>query len=423
VGLRLAHPNRILEWHGVVAWEMGSRVGRQIIYGRNIMGFFSNQLRSVIEWTNPSPDTLIWQWDGGGDELKNASKLLINPGQAAIFVYEGQVKAIHDYPGMFELRTANLPFWTTISKIMQGFESEHKARIFFVRLTDFPNQKWGTKAPVKYDDPKYGFPVGLRAFGNFTFRILDPRKFFTEISSVRSVYNIAEIRNIIVDRIITPLTDLLAESGFSYSEIDRNRVELSTKLQKTLADEFTPLGFELTDFRIENTDFDEDTKRRINKIADQMADAHAINALGNVNNAGLNNYARVEQLKALNTAAGNQGGMAGAGVGLGAGLGMGAGMAGMMQGQQPQAPAGGGAPMIACGGCNAQMAQNAKFCPECGKANQPATAPCVACKAPLAVGAKFCPECGKPQAMNCPGCSKPMQAGAKFCPECGFKAS
>lgn len=299
------------------------------------MGFFSNQMRSVIEWTDPPPDALIYQWDGGGDELKNASKLLINPGQAAIFVYEGQVKAVHDYPGLFDLRTANLPFWTTISKIMQGFQSEHKARVFFVRMTEFLNQKWGTKAPIKYDDPKYKFPVGLRAFGNFSFKIVDPRKFFTEIASNRATFNISEIRTVIVDRCMTPLTDLFAKSGFSYSEIDRNRNELSTTLNKDLAPLFEPLGFEMTDFRIENTDFDEDTKRRINKIADSMADAHAVNALGDIGNGGLNNFARMEQLKALNSAANNQGGMAGLGVGMGAGMGLGQGMAGAFAQPQP----------------------------------------------------------------------------------------
>lgn len=384
------------------------------------MGFFGNQLRSVIEWKDPSPDVLIWRWDGGNDELKNMSKLLINPGQAAIFIYQGQVQAIHDYPGLFDLHTANIPFWTTISKIMQGFTSEHKANIYFVRMTDFMNQKWGTKAPIKYDDPKYKFPVGLRAFGNFSFRLVNPRGFFTEVTSNREVYTIAEIRNIIVDRLLTPLTDLFAESGFSYSEIDRNRVELSEKLQKAVGPILTPLGFELTDFRIENTDFDDDTKKRIDKIADKIADAHAINALGGVDQTSMRNFATVEQLKAVNTAAGNQGGGAGLGMGLGAGMGLGQGIAAGMMNQGMNAPA---APAtVACAACNAQMAPNAKFCPACGKPNTPAAAAtCVSCGKPMAAGQKFCPECGAPQTRSCPQCKASIAPNAKFCPECGLK--
>ncbi|MGM0598656.1 MAG: SPFH domain-containing protein [Candidatus Rifleibacteriota bacterium] len=308
------------------------------------MGFWGNQLRSVIEWVDPDPDVLISQWTGTNDELKNASKLIINPGQAAIFVYEGQVKAIHDFPGMFELKTANVPFWTTISKVMQNFTSEHKARIYFVRLTEFLNQKWGTKSPIKYNDPVYKFPVGMRAFGNFSFHITDPRKFFTEIASNQTVVPIGMVRNVIVDRIMLPLADVFAEAGYSYAEIDKNRMELSKQLSDLVKTEFEPLGFEMSDFRIENTDFDEKTQERIDKISDKMADAQAINAMGQINNQGLHAYSTIERLQALNAAAENPNGMAGAGVGMGAGMGMGMGMnmAGQMGGQgapQQQAPA------------------------------------------------------------------------------------
>ncbi|HLE13897.1 MAG TPA: zinc ribbon domain-containing protein [Anaerolineales bacterium] len=49
-----------------------------------------------------------------------------------------------------------------------------------------------------------------------------------------------------------------------------------------------------------------------------------------------------------------------------------------------------------CPSCNAPLASNVKFCPECGAKIQPAT---------------FCTECGGK-----------LQPGAKFCPECGSKA-
>lgn len=391
------------------------------------MGLFDTlkgQVRSVIEWKDPDGDILIWRWNGSNDELKNASKLIINPGQAAIFVYEGQIKAIHDYAGMFDLKTANIPFWTTITKIMQGFESEHKANIYFVKLTECMNQKWGTKAPIKYTDPVYKFPVGMRAFGNFSFHITDVRNFFTGIAGTADVYPVSQIKNIIVDRILLHITDLFAESGLSYAEIDSQRVELSTKLTEIVAPDFEKLGFEMTDFRIENTDFDEKTQERIDKISDSMADAQVMNALGGVNAQSMNNFATVEKLKAMNTAAGNEG-MAGAGMGMGMGAGMGMGMGNMMGQtfQQPvqQAPAAPAAATIPCSNCGKPMNENAKFCPECGTPNSKGKVACVACKAMIGEGLKFCPECGKPQSATCPECKKPVKAGAKFCPECGFK--
>jgi membrane protease subunit (stomatin/prohibitin family) len=50
--------------------------------------------------------------------------------------------------------------------------------VFFVKTTEILNQKWGTKNPVKYVDPVYNFPVKLRAFGNFSFKISDVEKFW-----------------------------------------------------------------------------------------------------------------------------------------------------------------------------------------------------------------------------------------------------
>jgi membrane protease subunit (stomatin/prohibitin family) len=360
------------------------------------MGIFDvkRQLRSVIEWKDPAPDLLVWRWDGSGDELKNASKLLVNPGQAAIFVYEGKVQAVQREPGLTQLSTANIPFWTTLTKILQAFESEHKANVYFVRTTEFLDQKWGTKGPIKYDDPKYKFPVGLRAFGNFSFRLAEPERFFTGVTSTRAAYSIEEARTALVDRMLTPLTDLMAESGFSYAQIDRNRVELADALKGGLAPVLSQLGFELCDFRIENTDFDDETRARINKIADKIADAQAINAMSGVEAGALRNYAAVEQLGALRDAAKNEGGVAGMGVGVGAGLGLGQAMAGALAGAAA-APA--AAPPAAL------------------------AVPCRACQKPIAPGTRFCPECGAAQALACPSCKKEIAPGTKFCPECGTK--
>lgn len=46
-----------------------------------------------------------------------------------------------------------------------------------------------------------------------------------------------------------------------------------------------------------------------------------------------------------------------------------------------------------CPSCNAPLASNAKFCPECGAKIQ-SQAHCTQCGAKLAAGAKFCTECG-----------------------------
>ena len=70
---------------------------------------------------------LFQQWEGNGDELKNAPKLIVGPGQGCIFVYEGKVKAVLNESRLVNLETGNIHFLTTVTKFMQFFDSEHKA--------------------------------------------------------------------------------------------------------------------------------------------------------------------------------------------------------------------------------------------------------------------------------------------------------
>jgi membrane protease subunit (stomatin/prohibitin family) len=270
------------------------------------------QLRSVIEWEKPREDVLFYRWSENGDEIKNASKLIVGPGQGCIFVYEGKVTAVIEEEGTVSLLTDNVPFWTTIKKVMQAFESEHKVGLYFYKRTRILDQKWGTRSPIKYDDPKYGFPVALRAFGNYSMQIFDANHFFTEVVGGAETFYVSEFREMMTNRIIHPLTDYLAEQKLSYAEIDARRDEIAVELTGRLQEDFGRLGFTLIDFRIEGTDFDDDTMRRINKIADVQADVHAAGTAEV-------SYRELQQLEALQDAAKNEAGAAGVFMGLGAG--------------------------------------------------------------------------------------------------------
>lgn len=279
------------------------------------MPFFDpleRQLRSVIQWDTDNKDTLFYRWSSNGDEIKNASKLIVGPTQGCILVYEGKIRAVFDKEGLFNIKTDNIPFITTLKKVMQFFQSEHKAEFYFYKKTIITNQKWGTVAPVKYIDPVYDFPVELIAFGNYSMQIKDPERFFVSIVGEQEYFGIENLRKIINARIVHPMSDTFAESKVSYNHIDEQREELGEALTEKLDKEFDKLGFHLSDFRIEGTEFDADTRDRIGKIADTKATHFAAKSVGV-------SYQDMRKLDALEAASKNEGGAAGVFLGAGAG--------------------------------------------------------------------------------------------------------
>ena len=56
------------------------------------MGLFFKQLANVVEWPEAIDSVLFWKWQN--QEIKKGSKLIIRPGQDAIFMYNGRIEGV-----------------------------------------------------------------------------------------------------------------------------------------------------------------------------------------------------------------------------------------------------------------------------------------------------------------------------------------
>ena len=281
-----------------------------------IANLFRNQLSAVIQWQADKQQYLWYKYPTKTDEIKNASKLIVGPGQGAVLVYEGKVVDVLTEEGTFNLKTDNHPFFTTLVNLRQNFESEHKLHIYFYRKAQVTNQQWGTSSPVKFIDEQYNLPVEMGANGTFSYQISDVEHFFKDIVGARTEVSDREIRELILGRLSQNIVTTIHKLGYSYNQIDGHLTEIGQELATLLNEETQKLGFTLTDFRIDGTLFDEQTQERIGRIADVTADSQAAQA------GGLT-YAELEKLRALRDAARNEGGLSGSGVQMGVGLEMG----------------------------------------------------------------------------------------------------
>ena len=269
-----------------------------------MFGIFKKQFASVIEWADNSANILWYQCPNiNNNEIKNASKLIVAPGQGCVLVYEGKIVDIIEEAGIYNLKTDNHPFITTLLKIRQSFESEHKLYIYFFKTTTTVNQGWGTSSPIKYLDPDYQFPIQLKMNGNYSYCISDIRHFYQQIIGQQKQYTVNDAKELITSRIIQVITSILASGKYAFLQIDSELNQISENVKKQLTDEFTKLGLSLTDFRIIASQFDQETENRIAKIANISVD---VIAAGKANLS----YAEMEKLHAIRDAARNEGGVA-----------------------------------------------------------------------------------------------------------------
>lgn len=314
--------------------------------------FLAKQLIDVIQWSEPEDGILAWRYPMEDMEIQNGGQLTVRESQLAAFVDEGKIADVFG-PGLHTLNTRNLPLLTDLMNWDKGFESPFKSDVYFFSTRLQMGQKWGTATPITIREKEFG-AVRLRGYGIYSYRVRDPRKFFTEVSGTRDAYYVSDLEHQLRETIVARMTDVFAASDVPFLDMAKNQSALAQKIADAAQPSFAAIGLELTQFTVENLSLpDELTRVMDQRIGVQMA--------GN-----LGSYTQFQTAQALGTAAANPGGAAGAVVGIGAGVAMGQALTGAVT-----ASATSGAAATAekfCTSCGKPMARAAKFCPECGHA-------------------------------------------------------
>ena len=296
-----------------------------------------------------SPELLIWKQPE--EDFNTNSVLIVNPGEAAIFIKNGNIEAVFDH-GRFPLSTENYPFISRLINAFSGGISSFNCMVFFVKTADSMEINWGTPSPLQVRDKVLGIATKIRARGAYKITIENPALFLTKLTG-SNIQGLAQndilryFANEFSGKIKSHLTKALVETDVELLGIEQHLEELAEELQPGLAEVYSGYGIRLVKFSIAAMDIDDDELRRkydeigmeaIGKMRNAQADKQVMNILGD-------DWTRQQQVNILGSLASNPGGGA---AGAGAGLGMG----------------------IAAGGAFGQMAQQTFAQP--GYANQQA---------------------------------------------------
>ena len=86
----------------------------------------------VIEWQEYGEDVLFWKWKD--NEIKKGSRLVIHPGQDALFLYNGRIEGIFQDEGSYDIASDIVPGLLSLSGFKFGFASGLRAEVLFMRL-------------------------------------------------------------------------------------------------------------------------------------------------------------------------------------------------------------------------------------------------------------------------------------------------
>ena len=279
-----------------------------------LMDFIKKQFIDIIQWTEESDGTLAWRFPMADMEIQNGGSLTVRESQLALFVNEGKAADVFG-PGTYKLTTQTLPVLTYLKNWDKLFESPFKSDVYFFSTRQQVDQKWGTPQPITIRDKDFG-AIRLRAFGNYSFRVIDPKLFHTEISGTRASYGVTDLDGQLRGLVLQNISNAIASSGIPFLDLASNQLMFAQALTTQLAPEFAKIGLKLEGMTVQNVSLPEE----LQKILDQKI------GMGMVGNdmAKFMQYQTAQAIPKFAEGSGSGGGgIAGDAMGLGAGVALG----------------------------------------------------------------------------------------------------
>ncbi|TWM21935.1 hypothetical protein CHCC14821_0779 [Bacillus paralicheniformis] len=321
------------------------------------MVFFKNQFANVVEWDEFRDDMIFCKWNNR--EIKKGSRLIIRPGQDAVFLNNGKIEGIFQDEGDYDIESEIIPFLSTLKGFKFGFNSGMRAEVLFVNTKEF-TVKWGTKNAINI--PAAGLPGGMpiRANGTFNFKVNDYVALIDKIAGVKDQYVVEDIKIRITSILDQLLMKWITKEGKDMFNLQTNAFDIAKGIKEDLDMEIVSDGMTITGFNIMSFNYPKEIQDMITKNA-----SHGM--VGD-----LNRYQQISMTDGMASGKMTGGGAASDMAGMMMGMNVANQMMNQMnQNQQAQTPTPQSTPKAGakpnfCPNCGTKTGE-ANFCPNCGQ--------------------------------------------------------
>ncbi len=402
----------------------------------------------VLKYEGPN-DELVWKWSPKNrnqkreNQLRIGTQLVVNESQDAFMFKGGKLLDVFG-AGTHTLTSYNIPFLADVIGLAFGGDTPFTAEVFYVNKALSQDAKWGLM-PFNIVEPNFKVPIPITCRGSYSVKIVDSRKFLTEIVGVSSLYSQLELqklfRGIITESTKNAIWKLSKDLDLGPLELEYMVKELSNSIQPAVKFAMSKYGLEISFFSVEGISVVDDDER-VKKIVEdyqRIMSEDMEEKLRLKRRAEQLNVYKVErtfdttEAAATNIGGGEGGdgsggsGILGTVVGLGMAMPLANQVGGMVQNQMNTSNT--ASTPRPCKKCQTPLQTKDLFCGACGMAqNINASKPdstseekvsCDKCATDFSPRYKFCPNCG--DGYNpCPKCNTDLGNNATICNACEY---
>ncbi len=225
---------------------------------------FGRQLANVIEWDEFRDDMIFWKWPN--KEIKKGSRLIIRPGQDAIFLRDGKIEGVFKDEGDYDVESQIIPFLSSLKGFKFGFKTGMRAEVLFVNTKEF-TIKWGTQNPINIPVEGLAGGMPIRANGSLNFKVADYISLIDKVAGIKSSYLVEDVQIRIRSVLDQLLMKWISKEGKDMFNLQANSFEIGRGIMEDLDMELLKLGLGVTGFNIMSFNYPEEIQNMINKTA------------------------------------------------------------------------------------------------------------------------------------------------------------
>src|SRR5258708_5387512 len=221
--------------------------------------FIKKQFIDILQWNEDADGVLAWRYPMQDFEIQYGGSLTVRESQVAVFVNEGKIADVFG-PGMHKLTTQTLPVLTYLKNWDKLFESPFKSDVYFFSTRLQTGRKWGTPQAITLRDADFGM-VRLRAFGMYSYGLVDARKFFTEISGTRAVYTRDDLEEQLRGILLSTMATSLGKASAPFLDMAANQELMAGQVKGGIKSAFEKYGLALDEFNVTSLNLSNDVQQ------------------------------------------------------------------------------------------------------------------------------------------------------------------